>query len=131
MEPASTRPGGFRFRLRTLLIVVALAGLFLALVAREIHLRNELELARARAEANFDKARAAVDQYFTHVAEQSVVAGPRTGELRRDLLEAALKFYRGAVSKASSPDERAKILDRMQKIQTELDGNEQSDEEKP
>jgi hypothetical protein len=125
MESRSTKSRVFRARLRTLLVAVALAGLFLAVVVREAGFRAELR--RARAEANFQMARAAVDRYYTQVAEQSAAPGPRNDQLRRELLERPLKFYQGSESKASSPEERAKTLDRMQRIRMKLEHEEQSD----
>ena len=120
MESRSARSRVFRPRLRTLLVAVALVGLLLAVVVREARFRAELQRERERAEANFQKARAAVDQYFTRVAEQSAAPGPQNDQLRRELLEASLKFYQGMESKAASPEERARILDRMQQIRTKL-----------
>jgi type II secretory pathway pseudopilin PulG len=117
--------------LRTLLVAVALVGLLLAVVVREVRFRTELQRERARAEANFQKARAAVDQYFTQVAERSAVPGPQNDQLRRELLEQSLKFYQGMESNAASPEERARILDRMQQIRTNLEREEQGDDGPP
>jgi eukaryotic-like serine/threonine-protein kinase len=50
---------------------------------------------RAQAEANFQKARTAVDEYFTLVSESKLFDVPGLEPLRKDLLEAALKFYQG------------------------------------
>ena len=131
MESRSTRSRVFRPRLRTLLVAVALVGLLLAVVVREARLRIELQRERARAEANFDKARAAADQYYTQVAAQSAAPGPQHDQLRRELWERCLKFYQGMESKASSPEERARILDRMQQIRTTLERQEQGDDGPP
>jgi type II secretory pathway pseudopilin PulG len=113
--------------LRTLLVAIALVGLVLALVAREAHFRAELRRERTRALANLQMARVAVDQYLTQVAEQSVADGSRDGEPQRELLEQSLRFYREMESKASSPQERARINDRMQQIRTKLEDKERSD----
>ena len=131
MESRSTRSRMFRPRLRTLLVVVALVGLLLAVVVREARLRIELQRERARADANFEKARAAVDQYYTQVAEQLAAPGPQNDQLRRELWDQSLKFYQGMESKASSPEERARILDRMQQIRTKLEREERSDDGPP
>jgi hypothetical protein len=120
MESKPTQSRAIRFRLRTLLVVVALVGLFVAFVARELHLRNELQRERARAAANLQKARAAMDQYFTVVAQQSVAGGHAQDELRRHLLQQTLKFYEGAESKASTSEERTKIRNRAQRLRTRL-----------
>jgi serine/threonine protein kinase/tetratricopeptide (TPR) repeat protein len=50
---------------------------------------------RAEAEANFQKARAAVDKYFTLVSESTLLDVPGLQPLRMKLLESALDFYRG------------------------------------
>jgi Tfp pilus assembly protein PilE len=131
MESRSARSCVFRPRLRTLLVAVALVGLLLAVVVREAHFRAELQRERARAEANLQKARAAVDRYYSQVAEQSAAPVPQNDQLRRELLERSLKFYQGMESKASSPEERARILDRMQQIRTKLEREEQSDDGPP
>jgi hypothetical protein len=66
-------------------------------------------------------ARAAVDRYFTQVAEQSAIPGPQQDERRQDLLERSLKFYQGTESEVSTPEEKARILNRMQQIRTKLE----------
>lgn len=48
---------------------------------------------RQRAEANFGKARQAVDEYLTQVTETELLSVPGLQPLREDLLQAALKFY--------------------------------------
>jgi eukaryotic-like serine/threonine-protein kinase len=49
---------------------------------------------RARAEANFRQARAAVDQYFTTVSESKLLDVPGLQPLRKELLDAAQQYYR-------------------------------------
>src|SRR5262249_9712213 len=46
-----------------------------------------------RAEANFDKARRAVDEYLSKVTESELLSVPGLQPLREDLLQAALRFY--------------------------------------
>ncbi len=46
------------------------------------------------AEANFQKARATVDEYFTLVSESKLLDVPGLQPLRLELLEAALRFYK-------------------------------------
>lgn len=128
MESRTTRSGVFRLRLRSLLIAVAFVGLVVAVVVREVHFRAELQLERARAEVNLQKARAAADQFYAQVAEQSAAPGPQNDDLRRELLERSLKFYQGMESKSSSPEQRVRILDRMQHIRTKLQRQEPGDE---
>jgi tetratricopeptide (TPR) repeat protein len=54
----------------------------------------EAEVAQRReAEANFAKARAAVDDYLTKVSESQLLNVPGLQPLRRDLLTSALTFY--------------------------------------
>src|SRR5437764_15288787 len=98
MEWTSPRSRLFRPRLRTRLVAVALFGLLLSVVVRELHHRAELQLARELAKANFQKARAAVDQYLTQVAEQSTAPGPQNERLRRRLLEQSVMFYQAMES---------------------------------
>ncbi len=50
---------------------------------------------RAKAEANFRQARAAVDEYFTIVSESKLLDVPGLQPLRKELLEEAQKYYRG------------------------------------
>jgi Tfp pilus assembly protein PilE len=106
--------------LRTLLVVVAVVSILVAVVAREAQLRLELERERARAEANLQKARAVWDLFYTERAEQLVTPGPRNDELRRETLERAMEFYQGMESRASSPEERASIHNKMEEIDKEL-----------
>ena len=131
MESRSTTSRVFRPRLRTLLVAVVLIGILLAAVVREVRFRAELQLQRELAEANFQTAQAAVDRYFTQVAEQAAAPRPQNDELRRQLLMRSLEFYQGMESKASSPEERARILDRMQQIRTKLEPEEQDHEGPP
>ena len=102
MESRPARSRVFRPRLRNLLVAAALVALLLAVVVREARFRAELQRERMRAEANFQMAQAAVDQYYAQVAEQSAAPGPHNDRLRRELLERSLKFYQGRESKASS-----------------------------
>lgn len=64
--------------------------------------RREAEKQREAAEANFQKARQAVDEYFTLVSESKLLDVPGLQSLRRDLLEAALRFYRESANQRSS-----------------------------
>src|SRR5262249_25623010 len=50
---------------------------------------------RARAEANFRQARAAVDEYFTTVSESKLLDVPGLQPLRKELLESARRYYEG------------------------------------
>src|SRR5262249_53767246 len=57
--------------------------------------RSKADAQRAVAEANYQKAREAVDKYFTLVSESTLLDVPGLQPLRKELLEAALKFYQG------------------------------------
>jgi len=57
---------------------------------------------RAVADANYQRAKAAVDKYFTLVSESTLFEVPGMQPLRKDLLESALEFYEGAALERSS-----------------------------
>jgi serine/threonine protein kinase len=57
---------------------------------------------RQLAMENLKKARQAVDQMLTRVAQQRLADQPEMQDVRRDLLEDALKFYQGFLQQASS-----------------------------
>lgn len=56
--------------------------------------RVEADEQRRQAEANLQQARRAVDEYFTLVSESTLLDVPGLQPLRKNLLEAALRFYR-------------------------------------
>src|SRR5262249_30074444 len=59
---------------------------------------------RKVAEANYQKAKAAVDKYFTQVSESTLLDVPGLQSLRKDLLESSLEFYQGAaLDRTSDP----------------------------
>ena len=90
-EPLSTRLTRWGRRHRTaavgagVLLVTAVVGLSVGtvLISRE----------RAKAEANFRQARAAVDEYFTTVSESRLLDVPGLQPLRKELLDAARRYY--------------------------------------
>jgi hypothetical protein len=121
-----------RVRLRTLLVAIAFLGLVFAIFVQTVQrrqtealLRAELTLARAQADANFQHARAAVDQYFTKVAEQAEAGGTQSADMRRDTLEQTLKLYEKAESNGATPEERARAGERVRQIRSQLDGEPQ------
>ena len=65
----------------------------------EAALRQQAEVERNRAEENFQRARAVVDQYFTQVSESQLLTVPGLQTLRRDLLGSALSFYQDYLSR--------------------------------
>jgi serine/threonine protein kinase/tetratricopeptide (TPR) repeat protein len=54
---------------------------------------------RENAEANFQKARQAVDEYFTLVSDSKLLGVPALQALRKELLQSALKYYEGFVER--------------------------------
>jgi serine/threonine protein kinase/tetratricopeptide (TPR) repeat protein len=54
---------------------------------------------RENAEANFQKARQAVDEYFTLVSDSKLLGVPALQPLRKELLQSALKYYEGFVER--------------------------------
>ena len=79
------------------LVVLALAGLVVSnrVIARE---RDEAQRHRRQAEANFAKAREAVNDYLTKISEERLLNEPGMQPLRKDLLETALRYYREFVT---------------------------------
>jgi serine/threonine-protein kinase len=97
-EPAPVRLARWARRHRPL--VAGAAALLLAsvvgLTAGTVVLGRanaRIEEQRLRAEANFKKAREAVDDYFTKVSESKLLNVPGLQPLRRELLESAGKYY--------------------------------------
>jgi serine/threonine protein kinase/tetratricopeptide (TPR) repeat protein len=75
--------------------------------ANEAEARDEREAARrqqARAEANFLKAQEAVNQLLTRVGERRLAGVPGMDEVRRELLQDALRFYLGFLKEKDNPD---------------------------
>ncbi len=56
--------------------------------------RDQAQRERARAEANFQNARQAVDDYFTSVSQSKLLDVPGLQPLRKELLDSALTYYR-------------------------------------
>jgi hypothetical protein len=119
-----------RFRLRSLLVVIAFLGLILTVILQAVGLkraavREELlqaQLQRVRAESNLQKALAAVDQMHTMIAQQMASTDTRAIELRRELLERALIYYQSMESNASSPEARTNAIERVRQIRSKLGG---------
>ncbi|MFL5244191.1 MAG: protein kinase domain-containing protein [Gemmataceae bacterium] len=85
---------------------------------------EEAQRQKQRAEANFAKARAAVDDYLTKVSESQLIKVPGLQPLRRELLESALGFYQGFLKEhaedAAIQAELAATYLRIARIQDEL-----------
>jgi tetratricopeptide (TPR) repeat protein len=79
---------------------------------------------RRRAEANFHRARAAVDGYLTTVSESQLLKVPGLQPLRGELLESALPFYQDFLKeRGDDPMLRAELAatqSRIGRIQAEL-----------
>jgi tetratricopeptide (TPR) repeat protein len=86
-----------------------------ALVWRErqgaLRQRDEARLQGRRAEENFRKARQAVDDYFSFVSENTLLQEPALEPLRKQLLEAALRYYQEfAREHGDAPDLQAELV---------------------
>ncbi|MFL5244307.1 MAG: protein kinase domain-containing protein [Gemmataceae bacterium] len=85
---------------------------------------KEVEKQRQRAEANFAKAQAAVDDYLTKISENQLLQVPGMQLLRRELLQSALTFYQGFLKeRGDDPTIRAGLAAArlsVGKIQAEL-----------
>ena len=64
-----------------------------AAAEREKVLREEAERQKTLAQANFTRARRAVNRYLDDVTESELLSAPGLQRLRRELLTAALEFY--------------------------------------
>jgi hypothetical protein len=127
MRPRTTIPRVIiRFRLRSLLVLIAFLGLLSAVILQTVRLeRAASREARLRAEL-----RTAVDQMFTLVAERTA-AGTPTAQPRGELLEGALKFYEGMESNASSAQARTRALERVRQIRSKLGDETEEEKSKP
>jgi serine/threonine protein kinase len=63
--------------------------------------RDDARQARALAQANFDRAREAVDRFYTKVTESKLLNVPRLEPLKKDLLQTAGQFYEEMVRERS------------------------------
>jgi tetratricopeptide (TPR) repeat protein len=76
----------------SVMLVVAAVGLLIANHRITVQ-RNRAEREHEQSEANFQKARMAVNDYFTLVSESELLDVPGLDTLRRQLLETALNYY--------------------------------------
>jgi serine/threonine-protein kinase len=83
-------------------LVAGAAGLMIAAVVALSVGALLINRERARAEANFRQARAAVDEYFTKVSESNLLDVPGLQPLRKELLESARKYYEGFLDQRRS-----------------------------
>jgi serine/threonine-protein kinase len=86
---------------------LALAGLLVGGAAYQSLLRasdRQARRAQARAESNYRRALAAVEQLLTRVGGDRLVNVPEMDGVRAELLQDALRFYEGFLADADDPD---------------------------
>ncbi|MEZ4387941.1 MAG: hypothetical protein R3D98_10285 [Candidatus Krumholzibacteriia bacterium] len=94
----------------TLAVLVTFAG------AMTVQARR-IALERNRAEAGFQQAREAVDQYLTTVSETKLLDVPGLEPLRRELLESALAYHqRFLAQNADDPAVRRELADSYRRV---------------
>jgi serine/threonine protein kinase len=110
-EPWARRAARWGRRHRTLvasaavLMVASVVGLTIGTILlgqanRRTERQRQLAMANFHAaEENFRQARAAVDEYFTTVSENKLLNVPGLQPLRKDLLDAAQRYYRDFLQK--------------------------------
>jgi len=81
-----------------LLVIASVFSSWQALIATAARREAETERQRAEelrlvAEANFQKARRAVDEYFTKISESKLLNVPGLQPLRKELLESSRRYY--------------------------------------
>jgi serine/threonine protein kinase/tetratricopeptide (TPR) repeat protein len=86
-------------------LVAAVVGLLIAnyQIATQ---RNLAEREHEQSEANFHKARLAVNDYFTLVSESELLDVPGLDDLRKQLLEAALNYYEDFIREHGAASQR-------------------------
>jgi serine/threonine protein kinase len=112
----------------SVLLAAAVLAVFTLLIARQraaaMAALERAALEQAHAEANFEKARRAVDELFTQIGEEPLRDNPRLKDSRRQLLEAALAFYQAFIDQArdapAQQAELAAVRTRMARIIAEL-----------
>jgi serine/threonine protein kinase len=98
-EPASVRLARWARRHRpqvagaAALLIASVVGLTAGTVLLG-RAKARIEEQRLRAEANFNKAREAVDEYFTKVSASKLLNVPGLQPLRKELLESAREYHR-------------------------------------
>ncbi len=88
-------------------MLLGAAGLTMSTVLISRSYRAERK-AHRQAEANFERARGAVDEFFTTVSQSKLLDVPGLQPLRKELLEAAVRYYRTlAEERSDDPTVRA------------------------
>ena len=79
--------------------------------------RRRADQLRITAEANFQKAREAVDEYFTKVSESKLLNVPGLQPLRKELLESSRKYYQEFLKDhADDPSVRAEAAEAWYRV---------------
>jgi serine/threonine protein kinase/tetratricopeptide (TPR) repeat protein len=98
----------------------------------ELQAHREADDARAKAEASFQKARQAVDDLYTQVAERWLAQQPHMEPIQREFLNKALQFYtesaQGTSAEPAVRFETARAFRRMAEIQHRLGQPQQAEE---
>jgi tetratricopeptide (TPR) repeat protein len=128
-EPFSKRAGRWARRHRPLvagaavLLVTAVVALTAGTVllgqanARTDAQRRRADALRLAAEANFQKARQAVDEYFTKVSESKLLNVPGLQPLRKEFLESSRKYYQDFLREhAHDPSVRAEAAEAWYRV---------------
>ncbi|MDG3008432.1 serine/threonine-protein kinase [Paludisphaera mucosa] len=128
-EPFATRAGRWARRHRPLvagaatLLLAAVVGLAAGTVllgranARTDAERRRADQLRLAAEANFQKARQAVDEYFTKVSESKLLNVPGLQPLRKELLESSRRYYQEFLDEhADDPSVRAEAAEAWYRV---------------
>jgi serine/threonine protein kinase/tetratricopeptide (TPR) repeat protein len=88
-------------------LIIAVGGLMVSAIQSSRSYEAERK-AHQQAEANFQRARGAVDEYFTMVSQSKLFDVPGLQPLRRELLEAAVRYYQAlAEERSEDPSVRA------------------------
>ena len=80
-----------------LLLGVAVLSVSTVLISRSYTAERK---AHQQAEANFQRTRAAVDEFFTTVSQSKLFDAPGLQPLRKELLESAVRYYRNLAAEA-------------------------------
>jgi hypothetical protein len=80
-----------------LLLWVAVLSVSTVLISRSYTAERK---ARQQAEANFQRTRAAVDEFFTTVSQSTLFDVPGLQPRRKELLESAVRYYRNLAAEA-------------------------------
>jgi serine/threonine protein kinase/tetratricopeptide (TPR) repeat protein len=90
--------------------------------------RQDAEAQRELAEENFQKACRAVDEYFTLVSESRLLDVPGLQPLRKQLLEAAQRYYQGFLQqRAQDPHLRGEVALSYVRVAQIYEQNDQAD----